>query len=219
MNRWTIAASALPLACLMLSSPLPGKAAATNPRSATAITCNWPVGPNDSARTLLRRFGRQARMADIGIGEGETERGVELFFRDPRRRMEVLFWDPARRHPEKVQFGDERAPWTVAGIRIGDSLASVRRKNGRRFTLQEFGADYEGTIGSFEGGTLETVMGGCEPWMIFDPNYGETMPDGLDGIMGDGETNSDHPAMAKISPTVGALGIRYAAPPEMRQDH
>jgi hypothetical protein len=186
-----------------------GKAA---PRARTELTCAWPVGPHDSARVLLRRFGRQARMADIGIGEGETQRGVEIFFGDPHRRMAVLFWDSARRHPEKVQFWHEQSPWTVAGIRPGDSLESVQRRNGRAFTLQQFGADYGGTLGSFEQGRLATQMGPCEPFIIFDYNPEKDAPE---GITGDGPMSSDLPGMEKGHVTVGALGVRFAPPPEM----
>jgi len=205
---------AMPIALAVLAAGLmPSVAAepAGAARSATAITCNWPVGPNDSARTLLRHFGPQARMADIGVGEGETQRGVELFFNDRRRRMAVLFQDPERRHPEKVYTISDRAPWTVAGIRMGDSLESVRQRNGRAFTLQMFGADYAGYLHSFEGGALETVMGHCQPWIVFDDNSEEMLPEGL---MGDGETSSDHPGMGKARATVGTLGVRFAASPE-----
>lgn len=199
------------IAAFALASPPPGQSAPAKPapRLRTAITCAWPVGPNDSARTLLRRFGRQARMADIGIGEGETRRGVELFFNDARRRLAVLFQDSARRRPEKVQSWDERAPWTVAGIRMGDSLESVARRNGRAFTLQQFGADYGGTLGSFEGGALATAMGNCEPWMIFSP--GGDYPGSLSG---DGETSSDHPDMGRAKAHVEALGVRFSPPPD-----
>lgn len=152
-------------------------------------------------------------MADIGIGEGETQRGVELFFGDSRRRLEVLFWDPARRYPEKVQSWDARAPWTVAAIRMEDSLESVRRRNGRAFSLQQFGADYGGTLGSFEGGTLEKVMGACEPWAIFSPRAG----DYAGTITGDGQTSSDHPDMGKAKAVVEALGVRFSPPAHMRQ--
>lgn len=204
------------LAVLIAAAGLPTMAhgaARKVARPANAITCSWPVGPNDSARTLLRRFGRQARMADIGIGEGETQRGVEIYFNDPRRRMAVLFWDSARRHPEKVHFWQENAPWAVAGIRIGDSLESVRQRNGKAFSLQQFGADYGGTLGSFEGGRLQTEMGVCEPWAVFSPGA-ENYPDSLSG---DGATSSDHPDMAKAMAHVDALGVRFDPPPEMRQ--
>ncbi len=197
---------------LAKEQPAAGKAV-SQPR--TQVTCNWPVGPNDSARTLLRRFGRQARMADIGVGEGETERGVELFFNDPRRRMTVLFWDPARRHPEKVQFWNERAPWTVAGIRMGDSIESIQRRNGRPFTLNQFGADYSGFMGDFKGGTFATIMGVCEPWIVFDEGDREVPPEGGNPLIGDGELSSDHPAMPKAKAFVGTLGVRFDPPPDM----
>jgi hypothetical protein len=193
-------------AALLFGQPAGGKSA-KQPR--TAITCNWPVGPFDSARDVLRRFGRQARMADIGTGEGEIERGVVLFPGDPRRRIEVLFWGADRFAPQSVRFVGEGAPWTVVGIRLGDPLESVSRRNGRAMHMQMFGADYGGTVQSFDGGKLETSMGDCEPEIVFSPTAGSTYPDSLSG---DGVIESDHPDMAKARVHVSILGVHFAPP-------
>ncbi len=191
---------------VLIAQPVAGKPAA---QARTAITCSWPVGPSDSAKDVLRRFGRQARMADIGVGEGETERGVVLFPNDPRRRIEVLCYGPTRHAPQSVKFVSERAPWTVAGIRLGDSLESVSRRNGRAMNMQMFGADYGGTVHSFNGGKLEKVMGACEPSIVFSPTAGTGDANSLSG---DGVVESDHPDMAKARPYVSILGVHFPAP-------
>ena len=148
-------------------------------------------------------------MADIGIGEGETQRGVELFPNDPRRRMSVLFWDSALQQPQNLKFWDQRAPWTVAGIRIGDSLESVVQRNGRALHMQMFGADYGGTLHSFRGGRLETAMGNCAPAIVFSPGDGVRYPDSLSG---DGTLDSDHPDMPQAKAHVEMLGIEFPQP-------
>lgn len=199
------------IAALGAAAALAGTAIKAKPASAprTAITCTWPAGPSDSARSLLRRFGRQARMADIGIGEGETERGVLLYPDDPRRRLEVLFWGRSGHGPRSVRFSDEHAPWTVTGIRLGDGLDSVSRRNGRALTMQMFDADYSGTVHSFNGGRLATVLGQCEPSIVFSPGSDADYPDSLKG---DGEIGSDHPDMAKARAHVVVLGVHFAPP-------
>ncbi len=194
-------------ATLTFGQPVGSKPTAAAP--AAAITCTWPVGPNDSARTLLRRFGRQARMADIGIGEGETERGVLLYPNDPRRRIEVLFRGSGMRAPQSARFVGERAPWTVAGIRLGDSLESVSRRNGGAMNMQQFDADYGGTVHDFNGGRLATVLGRCEPSIVFSPGDGATYPESLSG---DGAVASDHPDMAEARAYVAILGIEFPQP-------
>ena len=199
------------LATLAAAAWLFGQSAGGKPARppSTAITCNWPVGPFDSARDVLRRFGRQAHMADIGIGEGETERGVVLFPGDPRRRLEVLFWGNSRHGPRSIQFSDERAPWTVAGIRLGDTLESVNRRNGRALHLQMFGSDYGGTVQDFNGGRLATLMGDCEPAIVFTPGSGAQYPESLSG---DGVLESNHPDMAKARAYVDLLGVHFPPP-------
>jgi len=196
----------LAIASLPLGQSVAGKSAQP-PRS--AITCNWPVGPFDSARTLLRRFGRQARMEEIGTGEGETQRGVVLFPNDPRRRIEVLFWGSTRHGPQSVQFHEARAPWTVAGIRISDTLESVSRRNGRAMSMQQFDADYGGMLHSFNGGRLESVMGDCEPMITFSPTHGTGYSNSLSG---DGAIESDHPDMARARAYVSVLGLHFLPP-------
>ena len=190
-----------------MSGQAAGGKPAPQPRS--AITCNWPVGPFDSARTVLRRFGRQARMEDIGIGEGENERGVVLFPNDPRRRIEVLFWGPTRHGPRSVQFVHDRATWTVAGIRLGDRLESVSRRNGRALHMQMFGSDYGGTVQDFNGGRLATVMGVCEPVIVFTPGSGAQYPESLSG---DGVLESNHPDLPKARAYVDLLGVQFPSP-------
>lgn len=207
--------AALATAGLALAPQFAGNARTPAKRAPTAITCTWPVGSNDTAASLLRRFGRQARMADIGIGEGETERGVELFPNDPRRRLSVLFWDPQRRKPQSVQAWSDDAPWTVAGIRMGDSLESLRQRNGRPILFQQFGADYGGTLHSFEGGTFANTLGACEPSLLFTSNAEAQIPDELTG---DGQATSDHPEIGKAKVTVTMLGVRFDPPPEMQQN-
>lgn len=118
-------------------------------------------------------------------------------------------WQPAWVRPQSVKFFVDDAPWTVAGIRIGDRLASLRQSNGRPITFQQFGADYGGRLHSFEGGHFATVMGACELTINFTAE-GEL----ADAITGDGTASSDHRDMGKADVRVGSLGVRFAPPPE-----
>lgn len=201
----------LALAALSWTGPVEGKAAAAGRQPRTAVTCDWPIGVFENARTLLRRFGRQARMADIARGGGETERGVVLYANDPRRRIEVLFWDNTDYSPKSVRFSGAGAPWTVWGIRIGDSMESVRRRNGRAFTLQQFGSDQGGTLESPQGGRLEPDEErlDCRPAMVFSPSADVPTPKSL---VGDGDLSSDHPDMASAKARVAVLGIEFPPP-------
>ena len=122
------------IAALGAAAALAGTAIKAKPASAprTAITCTWPVRPSDSARSLLRRFGRPGPRGRYRHRRGRGPSRRVLFPNDPRRRMEVLFWDSSRRSPRQVQFSRRcTRHWTVTGIRLGDSLGSVRRRNGR----------------------------------------------------------------------------------------
>lgn len=201
------------LASIPFEQPVTGKPAVAPAR--TAITCTWPVSANDSATSIRRRFGRQARVAQIGTGEGEEEPGIVLFPNDPRRRMEVLFWNQGMRSPRQVHFSGDDAPWSVAGIRMGDTLASLRQRNGQPISLQQFEADYGGMVHNFGGGYFAKALGRCWPSMYVTPTYADDASRLPDSLSGDGIVTSDHPDMPKARAYVHILGIEFPQPPRL----
>ena len=58
-----------------------------------AANCTTPVSRNDTAATILNRYGAQARRETLPGAEGETFPGVVLYPRDRLRRVEIGLGD------------------------------------------------------------------------------------------------------------------------------
>lgn len=192
-------------------------------RSPTSAASNWlilPGGLNGGAITaqtseadLVRIYGRaNVTATDVGLGEGETEPGTELFPSDATRRVDIL-WKNAqgKRVPKSVRISGETSLWrTVHGISLGTRLKRLERLNRRPFSLAGFGWDYSGTVESWNHGVLEQEL-----HEVNDPARVvlRLMPSDEDSsrraeyqsVIGDRPFSSGHPAMQKLDPTVYEL--------------
>ena len=146
---------------------------------------------------------------DVGIGEGETEPGTELFPADPLRRLDILWKDPVeKRGPKSVRISGAKSLWQTAhSISLGTTLKRLEQLNKRPFRLAGFGFDYSGTVLSWSGGALENELGqeanragrvilrlNCSPHQSQQPEY--------QSLQGDRLFSSGHPALQKLNPTV-----------------
>jgi len=98
---------------------------------------------------------------------------------------------------------EEGGHWTCAttGIRVGTSLATLNRLNGRPFTFSGFGWDYEGNVMDWNGGHLD----GHRLKLKYD-YYNVDLADGVYGqIMGDHELSSDLPILQDIGVKVDGI--------------
>ena len=155
----------------------PGGSAPHAQEIAPVLTCEGPISRHATHTSLSKTFGaRNVSFKELQLGEGETEMGSVLFGSDPKRRIEILWNDRAKRsRPRMVVLG--RYPgatdtlkdyhWRIAasatsvplGLRQG--LSQVEAVNGRSFELAGFEWDYSGTVLDWKGGALAAPPGGC----------------------------------------------------------
>ena len=128
----------------------PEPAAEPGERPATPATDRYLVLPGDYAQSttlqdLRDRFGAANVAIDESPGpDGEPGRRVVLFPDDPSRRAVVEFYDTqALEGIASIVVSDAGSRWRgKEGVRVGMSLADVRRANGWRFNY--LGFDSEG---------------------------------------------------------------------------
>ena len=128
----------------------PEPAAGPGERPATPATDRYLVLPGDYAQSttlqdLRDRFGAANVAIDESPGpDGEPGRRVVLFPDDPSRRAVVEFYDTqALEGIASIVVSDAGSRWRgKEGVRVGMSLADVRRANGWRFNY--LGFDSEG---------------------------------------------------------------------------
>lgn len=187
-------------AAIAASPPPP--AAAGNP-----VGCASPVGPGDSAATLLRRFAGNARKQTVPGAEGETAQALVLYPRDPLRRIEVLFSDDKMLHSSSITLRAARSVWTVAGLHIGDQIEQVTQRNARGFALTGFEWDYAGSVIDLKGGALSRLPGGCTVTIRFSPPATATSTP--EALMGDTRLESTNPALRRLRPVVTELSLNW----------
>ncbi|HEX2778150.1 MAG TPA: hypothetical protein VHM30_01550 [Gemmatimonadaceae bacterium] len=169
--------------------------------------------PSDATEAkLIARFGASnVRRDTIPLGEGEFVNGTVLFPDDDRRRLQITWRDTvARAVPATENVADSPSLWTVApGIRMGTSLAELEALNGKPFTLLGFGWDYAGTVSSWEGGRLDSLIGpGRGRMRVIVRLYPDSAYEALIGqVQGDHVFPSSHPAMRAMNPRVYALTL------------
>jgi hypothetical protein len=196
----TMVAAMLTGALAQATPPLP-------PPASNQIVCASPVGRNDSAAALIRRFGANARKEKVPGAEGEEFEALVLYPRDPQRRIEVAFADDKMLRPSSVTVRGTSSAWALAGLRLGDGLEQVTQRNGRGFALSGFEWDYGGYVTDLKGGALAQLPGGCTVTVRFSlPANLMSTPEVL---MGDKSLQSSGPILRRTRPVVSELALNF----------
>jgi hypothetical protein len=170
-----------------------------------------PITASSSADDLRKAFGDSAvAEKDIDVGEGITEPGMVIYEAIPAKRLAVL-WKSKK--PSKVivcyQWLQGDCIWrTASGIGFNTTLKDLERLNGRPFKLLGFGWDRSGTVFSWEGGTLATLIKGGLILQL-NPDEAGTGSDEYRNVLGEGEFLSSLPAMQKLNPTVNSMELEF----------
>ncbi|MDQ3798170.1 MAG: hypothetical protein M3384_01860, partial [Acidobacteriota bacterium] len=157
---------------------------------------------------------RNVRDTDVGLGEGETEKGTVIYPNDPAKTIEIVWKDKQRkRFPGWIYLtGDAGSVWkTKHGIGLGTNLKQLERINGRAFTLLGFAWDYGGTVASWKGGKLQRELGGDERTTIRLSELTNRKIPAADweSVIGDREFSSRNRVMQRINPTVFQIIIKF----------
>ena len=190
-----------------VSTPAPAAPDAAEPGE---LTCTSPIRADDSADTLIARYGPAAQRMTVPGAEGMDTPGVVLWANDPARRVEVLFWDDALTRPAHIAVPAGSA-WRVVGLAANAPLSAVTAANGRPFKLSGFGWDYGGMVTDLAGGALASAAAPCSVVLRF--TVSADLPA---GTMGDGVTlSSDDPRLAGKDVQLDGIGLGFPAPEGM----
>jgi hypothetical protein len=192
-------------ALFLLASPA---FAQSPPPQEGPITCTSPVASDDTTKTLMQRYGKEAVVQDLPGAEGEKYKGVVLFPKATDRRIEVAFTDDKAKRASGLTLRDtaKTSRWSVNGITIGSSLADVQKANGKPFLVNGFEWDYGGFVTDWKGGALgRPLQGGCTITIRFDKNAGAPK-----SLLGDGvKAASDNATLVKWAPVVTEIGVNF----------
>jgi hypothetical protein len=177
------------------------------------LACRGPLARDGSEAALVKAFGAaNVTRAAIDVGEGMTEPGTIVFAKDPKRRIDILWHDGARRSRPSTISVAPGAIWRIAvpdaepAIRQGMSLAQVEAANGRPFEILGFGWDRGGHAGDWKGGRLARPDGGCELSLRFEPEPGFLA---MDAISGDRPFSSADARIRAVKPVVVEVRLNW----------
>lgn len=163
---------------------------------------------------LQARFGEvNVVLAEVPLGEGETEPGAVIHPTDPTHRAYVYFVDAKVdgaisaiyvRDPESVW----RGPFD---IHVGTTSLDLERINGRPFRFLGFDWDYGGYVSNWADGTLTSAL--LEPGRLAVRLGLAPLAEGAqraaDYPSGDAEFASDLPAVRAQPPQVEEFGVTF----------
>jgi len=158
---------------------------------------------------LIQTYGTDnVRQHNVDLGEGESEKGTELFPADPMRRVDILWKDPIeKRAPQRVQISGSKSLWrTVHSISLGTTLKQLEQWNRKPFRLAGFAFDYSGTVVSWDNGTLAQALDNHGRVILrLQPSLDQSQQSYYRSVLGNASFSSSHPAMQRLNPSVYEL--------------
>ncbi|MFQ3619238.1 MAG: hypothetical protein SNJ57_20855 [Cyanobacteriota bacterium] len=161
-----------------------------------------PVTENTTRQDLAAQFG-EANLEDkeIGMGEGETERGTFVNL-GPDRSFTVIWANPDRTEAAAVM--NPGPAWrTPEGIGVGTSFSELQQKLGP-FKFYGFDWDYGGTV-LLEGTELRDYYGLLVMRLQMDDAARIQSASDYQALIGDELFESNNPHAQKLNLTVGEL--------------
>ncbi len=171
--------------------------------------CSGPWAPTTTEVNLIADFGPQAiTRADVQEPDGSTGPGSVLLAGDSKLRVDIAWADGlGYTVPTRAAFTEESA-WSVAGVRIGASLADVERANGRPFRIQGFGGNAGGVVVDWQKGALGNMPGPCRLGVQFALTA-EASNGGQAKVSGPKIFLSSDPNIRALKPIVGLFWVNY----------
>lgn len=200
MRRFLLA---LPFAAL----PLVPVHAASDAKSAEELTCSNIVKTGDTAKTIAARYKGETAIEEITGAEGATAKALAIFPEDPARKLFVSFFDDEMTKLSAIGPAEGASHWTIAGLKLGSSLADVIKANGGKFEISGFEWDYGGYVTDLKGGKLSSLDGGCVVTIRFNPPEGKEVPPALSG---ERSIPSSDAKLAKLAPRVSDIQLGWA---------
>lgn len=189
-----------------------GAGAQTPDEGGATLDCaTFPKSTDEAA--LVKRFGREnVTNGALPGAEGSTERGTVIFAKDPKRRLEIYWFDSGKKRGLASVAIRKSSTWTVrtgdAAIGLHSSVEEIERANGRPFQINGFGWDYGGFVSGWKGGRLDKPAGGCTISARFDPDP-KAKEKALDKVSGEKPHSSSDPDLRAVTPGLSSLSLDW----------
>lgn len=172
---------------------------------AAELSCNFPIKASDTAKSLQAKFGKDAKLQDIGGPEGTSVKGIVIYPNSPQKRLEVILNEKTNK-VESILVRNPKSTWTIKGLKMGSNLKEALAVNKAPISMQGFGWDYGGFTTNYHHGKLDKANN-CIIGLRFDDSKIANVPD---TILGDKIINSDMKDLQKANPIISEISVAPA---------
>jgi hypothetical protein len=174
------------------------------------VACSGIFAKDSSHAKLTSAF----RSHNVSYAQVETNSGGKamasvLYPKDPKRRLEVWWSQPATKSDTHLIVINGQSDWIAPGeVHLGLTLADLEKLNGKPFKLSGFDKDQVATLSDWDGGTLSAPAGGCKIGISLraDPKAPAAT---LAGLRADRAYASSDASLRAANPTVSEILVAY----------
>ena len=203
-------------------APAPGSAAGSAPASAPirhggpapaaggrTVACGGTFAKDSSHLKLAMTYdSRNITFTDVDANGTKVPASV-LFPKDPKRRLEVWWANPASRSDTYLIVINGQSDWVApGGLRLGLNLAALEKLNKKAFKIKGFDKDGTATVSDWDGGALASLAGGCKSGVTLRADS-KVPADAVAGLAADKEYSSADAEMRAVKPAVSEILIGY----------
>ena len=173
------------------------------------VACSGTFGKDSSHLKLAMTYdSRNITFTDVDANGSKVPASV-LFPKDPKRRLEVWWANPAARSDTYLIVINGKSDWIApGGLRLGLNLDQLEKLNHKAFKIKGFDKDGNATVSDWDGGALASLPGGCKSGVSL--RAGAKVPaDAVTALEADKEYNSADPEMRAVKPAVSEILIGY----------
>jgi hypothetical protein len=174
------------------------------------VACSGTFGKDSSHLKLAMTYdSKNITFADVESSSGTKVPASVLYPKDPKRRLEVWWANPAARSDTYLIVINGKSDWVApGGLRLGLTLAQIEKLNHKAFKLKGFDKDGTATVSDWDGGALASLAGGCKSGVSLraDP---KVPADTVAALGADKEYSSADPEMRAVKPAVSEILIGY----------
>lgn len=173
------------------------------------LACSGTFGKDSSHLKLAMTYdSKNITFTDVDANGTKVPASV-LYPKDPKRRLEVWWANPASRSDTYLIVINGQSDWVApGGLRLGLNLAQLEKLNHKAFKLKGFDKDGTATVSDWDGGALASLTGGCKSGVTLraDP---KVPADAVAGLAADKEYSSADAEMRAVKPAVSEILIGY----------
>jgi hypothetical protein len=188
----------------------PPHSAAAGLANSRTVACSGIFGKDSSHLKLAMAFeSKNITFTDVDADGGAKVQATVLYPKDPKRRLEVWWSNPAARSETHLIVIGGQSTWVApGGMHLGLTLAQLEKLNQKPFKLKGFNKDGIASVSGWDGGALTDLPGGCISGVSFhaDP---KASADAVGAFAADKEYSSSDPAIRAVKPTVSEILIGY----------